>query len=319
MTKVLTFGCRLNSYEGEVIRQLSAEAGLDDAIIVNSCAVTAEAERQTRQAIRRARRANPDARIFVTGCAAEIEPARYEQMEEVDAVIGNREKLSPDSYAALASNAVPAQARIESEYESPPLIEGIEGRARAFVPVQNGCDHRCTFCIIPFGRGASRSVPAATVARQLQLLADNGCHEVVISGVDITSYGADLPHRPTLGGMLREVLTSVPDMPRLRISSIDPAEIDDDLMALIAGEPRLMPHFHLSVQAGHDLTLKRMRRRHCRDDVIALTQTIRDRRPDAVFGADFIAGFPTETDAMFEATMDLVDEAGLTFFTCLSL
>ncbi|MCZ6763376.1 MAG: tRNA (N(6)-L-threonylcarbamoyladenosine(37)-C(2))-methylthiotransferase MtaB, partial [Alphaproteobacteria bacterium] len=316
--KILNFGCRLNGFEAEIIRRLAGEAGLADTVIVNSCAVTSEAERQTRQAVRRARRENPAARIVVTGCAVQIDPGKYSGMEEVDAVIGNREKLEPETYAALAESrpreAITRVGDIQRVLDTAPhLIDGIEGRARAFVQVQNGCDHRCTFCIIPFGRGPSRSVRAATVTRQVRHLADNGCREVVISGVDIASYGGDLVGRPSLGTMLREVIAAVPDMPRIRLSSIDPAAIDGPLLDLIADEPRLMPHFHLSIQAGDDLILKRMKRRHNRDQVLDLVAEIRRRRPGAVFGADLIAGFPTETDAAHAATEALVREAGLVY------
>ncbi|MCZ6605312.1 MAG: tRNA (N(6)-L-threonylcarbamoyladenosine(37)-C(2))-methylthiotransferase MtaB [Alphaproteobacteria bacterium] len=316
--KILNFGCRLNGFEAEIIRRLAGEAGLADTVIVNSCAVTSEAERQTRQAVRRARRENPAARIVVTGCAVQIDPGKYSGMEEVDAVIGNREKLEPETYAALAESrpreAITRVGDIQTVLDTAPhLIDGIEGRARAFVQVQNGCDHRCTFCIIPFGRGPSRSVPAATVTRQVRHLADNGCREVVISGVDIASYGGDLVGRPSLGTMLREVIAAVPDMPRIRLSSIDPAAIDGPLLDLIADEPRPMPHFHLSIQAGDDLILKRMKRRHNRDQVLDLVAEIRRRRPGAVFGADLIAGFPTETDAAHAATEALVREAGLVY------
>ena len=309
--EIVTFGCRLNSFESEIMRRLGRQAGLEDTIIVNSCAVTAEAERQTRQAIRRARRAHPAARIVVTGCAAEIDAASYAAMDEVDAVLGNRQKLQPESYAALAANRPPPAA---SAHPPPlPLIDDIDGRARAFIQVQNGCDHRCTFCIIPQGRGASRSLAPRAIAAQLRHLVDRGCREVVVSGVDIASYGADLDGRPGLGALIAHLLAAVPDLPRLRLSSLDPALADPELIDLVGREPRLMPHLHLSIQAGDDLILKRMKRRHDRARVLDLVADIRTRRPDMVFGADLIAGFPTETEAMHRATEDLVRAADLTY------
>ena len=311
--KVITFGCRLNAYESEVMRGHAEAAGLTDAVIVNTCAVTAEAERQARQAIRRARREAPGARIIVTGCAAQIDPATWAAMPEVDRVIGNLEKLEarsflPDDMTPVSVNDIMA-ARETANH----LIEGFDGRTRAFIQVQNGCDHRCTFCIIPFGRGNSRSVPIGEIARQVEQLVANGFREVVLTGVDITSYGPDLPGRPTLGQMIRRVFAAVPGLARLRLSSLDPAEIDADLMRLIADEPRLMPHFHLSLQAGDDMILKRMKRRHSRAQALDLVAAIRAVRPDAVFGADLIAGFPTETDAMFDNTHAMVAEARLTW------
>ncbi|MBM3549764.1 MAG: tRNA (N(6)-L-threonylcarbamoyladenosine(37)-C(2))-methylthiotransferase MtaB [Alphaproteobacteria bacterium] len=309
---VLTFGCRLNAYESEVMRGLAGAAGLEDAVIVNTCAVTAEAERQARQAIRRARRERPGAHIVVTGCAAQIDPARYAAMPEVDQVIGNAEKLTVEGF-------VPAEARvrvndIQSVRETAHhLIESFDGKARAVVQVQQGCDHRCTFCVIPLGRGRSRSVPVGVVARQTQALVDAGYPEIVLSGVDITSYGADLPGKPSLGQMVRRVLAQVPELMRLRLSSLDPVEIDEDLWRLIAEEPRLMPHLHLSLQAGDDLVLKRMKRRHGRGDALAVARRARQLRPEIAFGADLIAGFPTETEAMFENTLALVEEADLAY------
>ncbi|MBM3531983.1 MAG: tRNA (N(6)-L-threonylcarbamoyladenosine(37)-C(2))-methylthiotransferase MtaB [Alphaproteobacteria bacterium] len=309
---VLTFGCRLNAYESEVMRGLAGAAGLDDAVIVNTCAVTAEAERQARQAIRRARRERPTARIVVTGCAAQIDPARYAAMAEVDQVIGNSEKLTVEGF-------LPAEARvrvndIQSVRETAHhLIESFDGKARAVVQVQQGCDHRCTFCVIPLGRGASRSVPVGVIARQAQALVDAGYPEIVLSGVDITSYGVDLPGKPSLGQMVRRVLAQVPDLARLRLSSLDPVEIDEDLWRLIAEEPRLMPHLHLSLQAGDDLVLKRMKRRHSRADALAIARRARSLRPEIAFGADLIAGFPTESEAMFENTLALVEEMDLAY------
>ena len=315
--EIITFGCRLNSYESEVMRGHAREAGLDDLVIVNTCAVTAEAERQARQAIRRARRQRPEARIVVTGCAAQIDPGRYAAMPEVDRVLGNGEKMAARSWseAALAPGGERVRVNdIQSVDETAGhLVEGFEGRARAFIQVQNGCDHRCTFCIIPYGRGKSRSVPIGEIVAQTRKLVEAGYAEVVLSGVDITSYGPDLPGQPTLGQMIRRLLAQLPELPRLRLSSLDPVEIDDDLWRLIAEEPRLMPHLHLSLQAGDDMVLKRMKRRHLRADAIALTDRARGLRPGIVFGADLIAGFPTETEAMFENTLRTVDECGLTF------
>ena len=309
---IVTFGCRLNAYESEVIRSLARDAGLADAVIVNTCAVTAEAERQARQAIRKARRRRPGARIIVTGCAAQIHPQRYAAMAEVDQVLGNAEKLTGEAYgAAAAPFAVnDIQAVRETALH---LIEGFEGRARAFVQVQQGCDHRCTFCIIPYGRGPSRSVPIGVVAAQLRALAAHGVREVVLTGVDITDYGKDLPGSPTLGQMVRRVLAAVPELERLRLSSLDPAEIDAELFRLVGEEPRLMPHIHLSLQAGDDLVLKRMKRRHSRAQAIAVAARLRTLRPGIALGADLIAGFPTESQAMFENTLALVEECGLAF------
>ncbi len=308
---IVTFGCRLNSYESEVMRAHAKKAGLEDVIIFNTCAVTAEAERQARQAIRRARRENPSAQIIVTGCAAQIDPQKYASMEEVDQVLGNDLKLKPESWGAPPEEKVLVND-IQSVHETAPhLVEGFEGRARAFVQVQNGCDHRCTFCIIPYGRGPSRSVPIGAIVDQIRALVASGYKEIIMTGVDITSYGADLPGAPTLGQMTRRVLTLIPELPRLRLSSLDPVEIDEDLWRLIADEPRLMPHLHLSVQAGDDMILKRMKRRHLRADVISVCARARASRPDIAFGADIIAGFPTETEEMFSNTLRLVEECGL--------
>lgn len=311
---VITLGCRLNTYESEVIRDKARAAGLQDAVIVNTCAVTAEAVRQARQEIRRARRANPQARVIVTGCAAQTEPATFAAMPEVDQVLGNADKLEARAYAFGGLRERVAVNDIMSVKETAShLIAGFDGRARAFVQVQNGCDHRCTFCIIPYGRGPSRSVGAGEVVQQVRLLVEQGIREVVLTGVDITAYGADLPGAPKLGSLVEKVLTLVPELPRLRLSSIDVAECDERLVDLVATEQRLMPHLHLSLQAGHDMILKRMKRRHTTAQAVAFCETLRARRSDIVFGADLIAGFPTETDAMFEATLEHVRACGLTY------
>ena len=314
--QLVTFGCRLNAYESEVIRNHAEAAGLNAAIIINTCAVTSEAERQARQAIRKARRENPDARIIVTGCAAQIAPEKFAAMDEVDAVLGNEEKLKAESYVALrgSNDRHVAVADIMTVTETAPhLIAGFAERARAFVEIQQGCDHRCTFCIIPFGRGNSRSVPAGAIVEQIRQLVGNGMREVVLTGVDITSYGGDLPGTGGLGHLVKRILTLVPELPRLRLSSLDVVEVDEGLKDLIATEERLMPHLHLSLQAGDDMILKRMKRRHLRDDAIRFCAEMRGRRPDLVFGADLIAGFPTETEAMFRNSLDLIEDCGLTF------
>lgn len=309
-----TFGCRLNFYESEVMRDHAKNAGMDDAIIFNTCAVTKEAERQARQSIRKARRENPNAKIIVTGCSAQIDPDRYAGMDEVDQVIGNDLKLKAESWGVDSGEAKVMVNDIMSVKETAShLIEGFEDKSRAFLQVQNGCDHRCTFCIIPYGRGNSRSVPIGVIAEQVQALVKQGYNEIVFTGVDVTSYGPDLPGKPTLGQMIRRVLAMVPELPRLRLSSLDPVEIDDDLWTLIAEEPRLMPHLHLSLQAGDDMILKRMKRRHLRDDVIAVCERARELRPDMAFGADIIAGFPTESDEMFENSLRIVEECDLTY------
>ena len=311
--RILTFGCRLNAYESEVMRGHAESAGLENAIVVNTCAVTGEAERQARQAIRKARRENPGAQIIVTGCAAQIDPAGFAAMAEVDRVIGNEEKLRAESFLLEDAPRVAVNDIMTVRQTAPQLIAGFAERTRAFVQVQQGCDHRCTFCIIPHGRGNSRSVPLGEVVRQVRALVDEGTAEVVLTGVDITSYGGDLPGRPALGQMLRRLLAQVPELKRLRLSSLDAIELDPDLRRLIAEEPRLMPHLHLSLQAGDDMILKRMKRRHLRGDSVAFCDEIRRLRPDIVFGADLIAGFPTETEAMFDNTLRLVDDCGLTF------
>ncbi len=323
---VVTFGCRLNTYESETIKRAAGEAGLSDTVVVNTCAVTGEAVRQARQAIRRLKRERPDARIIVTGCAAQTEPATFAAMAEVDRVIGNDEKMRGEAWAdARAALDRAPTFGIESEEKiavndimavkeaAPHLIEGLEGRARAFVQVQNGCDHRCTFCIIPYGRGNSRSVPMGEVVHQVRLLAERGYREVVLTGVDLTSYGENLPGAPKLGRLIKQILKHVPALERLRLSSIDSVEADDDLLDALADDARLMPHLHLSLQAGDDMILKRMKRRHSRDQAIAFCAQVRQLRPDVVFGGDIIAGFPTETEAMFQRSLDLVDECGLTF------
>jgi threonylcarbamoyladenosine tRNA methylthiotransferase MtaB len=314
--EILTFGCRLNAFESEVMRGHAGAAGLGDAVIVNTCAVTAEAERQARQAIRKARRERPGARIIVTGCAAQIDPAGYAAMPEVDHVLGNAEKLQAESFRRLAAGGgarIVVDDIMTVRETAGHLVAGFGGRTRAFLQVQQGCDHRCTFCIIPFGRGPSRSVPVGEIVRQARALAEGGTREVVLTGVDITAYGGDLPGRPTLGQMVRRLLAQVPALPRLRLSSLDPVEVDDELVRLIGREKRLMPHLHLSLQSGDDLILKRMKRRHSRTDAIDLCARLRAARPDIVFGADLIAGFPTESDAMFENSLSLVEECGLTF------
>lgn len=315
--QVQTFGCRLNVYESEVMKTHAKEAGMEDAIIFNTCAVTAEAERQARQAIRKARRENPNAKIIVTGCSAQIKPESYADMPEVDKVIGNDLKLKAETWG-VGDNKAPDQKIVINDIMSVRetaghLLEGFEGHARAFIQVQNGCDHRCTFCIIPYGRGNSRSVTIDDIIVQIKKLVEQGYNEIVLSGVDVTSYGKDLPGEPTLGFMMKQIFEHVPEMPRLRLSSLDPVEIDEDLWELIATERRLMPHLHLSVQAGDDMILKRMKRRHLRHHVKEVCDRARSLRPDMVFGADIIAGFPTETDEMFQNSLKLVEECDLTF------
>jgi threonylcarbamoyladenosine tRNA methylthiotransferase MtaB len=308
---VITFGCRLNAYESEVMRANAEAAGFDDAVIVNTCAVTAEAERQARQAIRRARRERPGARIVVTGCAAQIDPARYAAMEEVDQVIGNKEKLMPGAFAGHERVRVSDIMAVRATASH--LVAGFSERARAFVEIQQGCDHRCTFCIIPFGRGNNRSVPLGSVVARVRALVEGGINEIVLTGVDITGYGVDLPGSPTLGQTVRRLLTAAPGLKRLRLSSLDPVEIDEELLELIGNEPRLMPHLHLSLQSGDDLILKRMKRRHLREDAIELCARVRKARPDVALGADLIAGFPTEEEAMFDNTLSLVEECGIAY------
>jgi len=314
--ETLTFGCRLNAYESEAMKVEAEKSGLTSALIVNTCAVTEEAVRQARQAIRRARRDEPTRPIIVTGCAAQTEGRSFADMEEVDLVLGNGDKLRADAYAPMAfgvtlNDKMQVNDIMAVREEAGHLIEGMDGRTRAFVQVQNGCDHRCTFCIIPYGRGPSRSVPMGAVVEQIKRLVGNGYREMVLTGVDITSYGADLPGRPSLGLLVQSILRHVPDLPRLRISSIDSIEADDALVDGISSDRRVMPHLHLSLQSGDDLVLKRMKRRHLRGDVLDFVHKLRARRPDMVFGADIIAGFPTETDEMFENSLRIIDEAGL--------
>jgi threonylcarbamoyladenosine tRNA methylthiotransferase MtaB len=324
--EIVTFGCRLNAFESEVIRRTAGEAGLDDAVIVNTCAVTAEAERQARQAIRRVRREHPGVRIIVTGCAATLAPQRYAAMPEVDAVLDNVAKLKTESYLPLTSALSPSAGRRGGPMPIPsPRLRGEGGeahnaepgeglpRVRTYLQVQQGCDHRCTFCIIPFARGPSRSVPAGTVIREARAMVEAGVREIVLTGVDLTAYGVDLPGHPTLGMLARRLLAEVPELPRLRLSSLDPSEVDDALWMLFAEEPRLMPHLHLSLQAGDDMVLKRMKRRHSRAQAIATARRARALRPEAAIGADLIAGFPTEDDAMFRNSLDLIEECGIAF------
>ncbi|HEX3919309.1 MAG TPA: tRNA (N(6)-L-threonylcarbamoyladenosine(37)-C(2))-methylthiotransferase MtaB [Caulobacteraceae bacterium] len=337
-SEVITFGCRLNAYESDAIRAQAAAEGITDAVVFNTCAVTAEAVRQARQAIRKARRERPDARLVVTGCAAQIDPASFAAMPEVDLVVGNAEKSAPGALAlgerVRVNPILPSPSRggvggggnppKEALSSTPHLLlpqtptpnpspQGGGERARAYVEVQNGCDHRCTFCIIPFGRGNSRSIAAERVVAETRALAAAGYAEVVLTGVDLTSWGAELPGAPSLGALVARLLAEVPELPRLRLSSIDAAEIDAELMACLAREPRLAPHLHLSLQSGDDLILKRMKRRHSRADALALIAQVRAVRPETAFGADFIAGFPTESDAAFENTLAFVEEAGLAY------
>ncbi|MDB5474484.1 MAG: mtaB [Devosia sp.] len=316
--ETLTFGCRLNAYEAQVMKAEAEKAGLEDAVIINTCAVTAEAVKQAKQAVRKARRDHPDARIIVTGCAAQTEGRTFGDMVEVDLVIGNADKMRQESYRPMAfgvalNDKVQVNDIMSVRETAGHLIEGMDGRTRAFVQVQNGCDHRCTFCIIPFGRGPSRSVPMGAVVDQVRKLVANGYREIVLTGVDVTSYGHDLPGAPTLGKLTQAILRHVPDLPRLRISSIDSIEADEALYDAIASDRRLMPHLHLSLQSGDDMILKRMKRRHGRDDALAIVAKLRALRADMVFGADIIAGFPTETDAMFENTLRIVSEADLSY------
>ncbi|MFO8125063.1 tRNA (N(6)-L-threonylcarbamoyladenosine(37)-C(2))-methylthiotransferase MtaB [Yoonia sp.] len=312
-------GCRLNAYETEAMKELANAAGVDNAIVVNTCAVTSEAVRKARQDIRKLRRDHPDAKLIVTGCAAQTEPDTFARMDEVDVVLGNTEKMNPATWVGMAPDLIgqtePVQVDdIMSVTETAGhLIDGFGTRSRAYVQVQNGCDHRCTFCIIPYGRGNSRSVPAGVVIDQIKRLVDTGYNEVVLTGVDLTSWGADLPGAPKLGDLVMRILKLVPDLPRLRISSIDSIEVDENLMQAIATESRLMPHLHLSLQHGDDMILKRMKRRHLRDDAIVFCQEARKLRPDMTYGADIIAGFPTETDDMFANSLALVDECDLTW------
>jgi threonylcarbamoyladenosine tRNA methylthiotransferase MtaB len=316
--ETLTFGCRLNAYESEVMKAEAEKAGLSGALIVNTCAVTEEAVRQAKQAIRKARRDEPGRQIIVTGCAAQTEARTFSEMTEVDLVIGNADKMKAESYAPMAfgvklNDKVQVNDIMAVREQAGHLIEGMDGRTRAFVQVQNGCDHRCTFCIIPYGRGPSRSVPMGAVVEQMKRLVGNGYRELVLTGVDITSYGADLPGQPSLGKLVQAILRHIPDLPRLRISSLDSIEADQALYDAIASDQRLMPHLHLSLQSGDDLILKRMKRRHLRADTLEFVEKVRALRPDVVFGADIIAGFPTETEQMFENSMRIVEEADLSY------
>ena len=314
-----TLGCRLNAYETEAMKALAEEAGVGDTVVVNTCAVTAEAVRKSKQEVRKLRRAHPGARVVVTGCAAQTEAETFAAMPEVDLVLGNTEKMTPAAWAAQAPDFTGTTERVQVDdimsvtETAGHLIDGFGTRARAYVQIQNGCDHRCTFCIIPYGWGNSRSVPAGVIVDQIKRLVDKGYNEVVLTGVDLTSWGADLPGAPKLGDLVRRVLKLVPDLPRLRLSSIDSIEADPALMEALATDHRLMPHLHLSLQAGDDMILKRMKRRHLRDDAIAFCEEARRLRPDVVFGADIIAGFPTETEAMFENSLKLVEDCGLTW------
>ena len=310
---IITMGCRLNTFESEVIRDHAGRAHLDDTIIINTCAVTAEAERQARQTIRRASRKNPGKRIIVTGCAAQLDPTGFAAMPEVDHVIGNEEKMKAETFAGLNGHPEVRVADIMTVRETAShLVKGFDGRARAFVQIQQGCDHRCTFCIIPFARGNNRSVPLGAIVEQTRTLIGEGYREIVLTGVDICSYGSDLPGQPRLGEIVKRLLVQVPEVERLRLSSLDPAAMDDTLFDVLATEPRLMPHLHLSLQAMDDMVLKRMKRRHLREDALRVGERARAARLDVVFGADLIAGFPTETDAMFENTLDAVRDMGLT-------
>lgn len=312
--QVITLGCRLNTYESKVIQDLANQAGVSNTIFVNTCAVTAEAERQARQAIRKIAKENPKAQIIVTGCSAQINPSQYQAMPEVSKVIGNEEKMQLNTYMNLHhTDKVVVSDIMEIKETAAHLVSGFDGKARAFVQVQNGCDHRCTFCTIPYGRGNSRSVAIGEITAQIRQLLENGYLEIVFTGVDITAYGADLPGQPTLGQMIRRILALVPELKRLRLSSLDPVEIDEDLWRLIADEPRLMPHLHLSLQAGDNMILKRMKRRHLREDAIVFSNRAKTLRPDVVFGADLIAGFPTETHEMFKNSLRIIDECDLTY------
>ena len=316
--EVMTFGCRLNSVESEAMKNQAEAAGHDNLVIINTCAVTAEATRQARQAIRRLKREHPDKDILVTGCAAQIDPAMFAKMPEVKQVIGNHEKNKADTWIKLADPTQNAQKILvtdimEIRETAEHLLDGFEGRTRAFVQIQNGCDHRCTFCIIPYGRGNSRSVPMGTIVEQINHLVERGYKEVVLTGVDMTSWGADLPATPKLGHLVKAILKHTPDLPRLRLSSIDSIEADPDLIEAIAGDARVMPHLHLSLQAGDNMILKRMKRRHAREDSIAFCSALKKSRPEITFGADLIAGFPTETQEMFQKSLDLIDECDLTY------
>ncbi len=312
--RAISLGCRLNTYETEAMK-LAARSINEEIVLINTCAVTSEAVRQAKQTIRRAKRDNPNAKIIVSGCAAQIDPQSFADMEEVEKVIGNNEKTKPETYQGLLLNdeRIIVDDILSVKETASHLIDGIEGRTRAYIQVQNGCDHRCTFCIIPYGRGNSRSVPAAEVVRTINRLVDNGVKEVVLSGVDLTSWGADLPASPNLGNLVDRIFKLCPDLVRLRLSSIDAIEIDENLFRNFAQNPRLMPHLHLSLQHGNDLILKRMKRRHLRQDAIDLVARLKAARPEIVFGADIIAGFPTETEEHFQDSLSLLDEANITY------
>ena len=317
--KLSTLGCRLNAYESEAMRELATSSGLSDTVIINTCAVTAEAVRKSKQEVRKLRKENPNAKVIVTGCAAQIDPNSFANMAEVDFVIGNSEKMVKETWSQFSENNDFGTEKIKVDdimsvnETAGHLIDGFGSRSRAYVQVQNGCDHRCTFCIIPFGRGNSRSVPAGVIVDQIKRLVDKGFNEVVLTGVDLTSWGADLPNSPKLGDLIMRILKLVPDLSRLRISSIDSIEVDENLMQAIATEKRLMPHLHLSLQHGDDLILKRMKRRHSRNDAIKFCEDARKMRPEITFGADIIAGFPTETDEHFESSVNLIRDCGLTW------
>ncbi|AIL12879.1 2-methylthioadenine synthase [Candidatus Paracaedimonas acanthamoebae] len=311
--ELITFGCRLNAYESEVMRSHARSQGLENAIIINTCSVTNEAERQARQAIRRARKEHPNAMIIVTGCSAQQNPDIYAQMAEVDRVLGNHEKMQVESFSPLLSTKILLSDIMQVRETATHLVSGFENHVRAFIEIQNGCDHRCTFCSIPFGRGPNRSVPIAEIVRQIKHLVAQGCKEVVFTGVDITGYGADLPGKPTLAQMIKRTLSQVPEIERLRLSSLDPVEIDQDLITLFGKDTRLMPHVHLSLQAGDNMILKRMKRRHLRKDAIDICKQLRAARQDIVFGADLIAGFPTESDEMFKNTLDIIEECDISY------
>ena len=313
--QVITFGCRLNTYESQVMKELAQQAGLKNKVIINTCAVTAEAERQARQMIRRIKRERPDVNIVVTGCSAQINPDQYAAMDEVDRVIGNHDKMDGKTYLNYEhqNDRIVLQDIMEVREAASHMVSGFDGKARAFVQIQNGCNHRCTFCIIPYGRGNSRSVPLGQIIPQIEKLLDHGYEEIVLTGVDITDYGSDLPGKPQLGQIIRRLLKLVPGLKRLRLSSLDAVEMDEDLWTLIGNEPRLLPHLHLSLQAGDDMVLKRMKRRHLRQDAVEFCERAKKLRPDVVFGADIIAGFPTETDEQFDNTRRLVQECDLTY------